>query len=87
MGLSKLAEKCRVCPKVDTCKNKRMESVGFLTGPCEMEMAAGVASVAPGTVVINATPEMDNFMEAVSKQLAEAFCIPEYILCPHVLDR
>lgn len=30
MSLKRLAAKCQVCPKVDTCDHKRMESVGFL---------------------------------------------------------
>ena len=30
MSLSKLAERCRVCPFVDECSNKRMEACGIL---------------------------------------------------------
>lgn len=37
MGLSRLAAKCRACPKVDTCDNKEMEALGYLPLP---EMAA-----------------------------------------------
>lgn len=30
MALSRLAEKCRVCPFVSKCDNKRMEAIGYL---------------------------------------------------------
>lgn len=30
MGLSQLSEKCKKCPFVDTCKNRRMESLECL---------------------------------------------------------
>lgn len=33
MGLSKLAAKCRSCPFVDKCDNKRMEAHGYLEMP------------------------------------------------------
>ena len=33
MGLSRLAEVCRKCPYVDTCDNKRMEALGYLSMP------------------------------------------------------
>ena len=33
MGLSKLAEKCKKCPKVDSCDHKRMEAVACLEMP------------------------------------------------------
>ena len=31
MGLSKLTEKCRGCPKQDTCDHKEMEAVAVIT--------------------------------------------------------
>lgn len=33
MGLSKLSAKCRECPFVDKCDNKRMEAHGYLEMP------------------------------------------------------
>lgn len=33
MGLSRLAEKCRECPFVDKCDNKRMEALAYLPEP------------------------------------------------------
>ena len=33
MGLSKLSAKCQACPFVDTCDNKKMESLGLLPLP------------------------------------------------------
>lgn len=31
MGLSKLSEKCKKCPFVDKCENKRMEALGYIS--------------------------------------------------------
>lgn len=31
MGLSRLSERCRACPFVETCDHKRMEAVGVLS--------------------------------------------------------
>lgn len=33
MGLSRLSERCSVCPYVDTCDHKEMEAVGYLPEP------------------------------------------------------
>ena len=33
MGLSKLSEKCRKCPKRDKCNHKKMEAMAYLR-PC-----------------------------------------------------
>ena len=41
MGLSKLAEKCKKCPKVDTCDHKKMEAVGFLQREIRMPSESG----------------------------------------------
>ena len=35
MSLSKLSEKCKGCPKSDTCSHKRMECVGILQPSAE----------------------------------------------------
>ena len=37
MSLSRLAEKCQKCPKVDTCDHKKMEALGLLPGEPTME--------------------------------------------------
>lgn len=88
MGLSKLSEKCRVCPKVDTCNNKRMEALAFMDGPCEREQAAAVvASSDPASVAIQTAPDFEAFTEEVNKLLAKAFQIPEYIMCKHIAER
>lgn len=44
MGLSKLSEKCRVCPKVDTCNHKRMEALGYLPEPLAADISAPFAA-------------------------------------------
>ena len=33
MGLTKLSKKCRTCPFVTKCENKRMEAVAYLPDP------------------------------------------------------
>ena len=33
MGLSQLAEKCRVCPFVSKCDHKRMEALAYFSEP------------------------------------------------------
>lgn len=33
MSLSKLSSMCQACPFVDTCNNKEMEALGYLTLP------------------------------------------------------
>lgn len=57
MGLSRLAEKCRICPKVDTCQNKRMEAMGFLDGPCERELAAFQDAVEKAVAIAAQIPQ------------------------------
>ena len=83
MGLSKLAEKCRICPKVDTCNNKRMEALAFMDGPCERELAAGTAIVGP--VNIGPVDAVTALTDAVEKAVAIAAQIPQHILCKHYL--
>lgn len=39
MSLSKLSEKCKNCPFVDKCKNKRMEALAYIP---ELSIAANV---------------------------------------------
>ena len=46
MSLSKLAEKCRKCPRVDTCDHKRMEAVGILLGELTLEQHMTISSIA-----------------------------------------
>lgn len=83
MGLSRLSEKCRICPKVDTCQNKRMEAMAFLDGPCEMELAAGTATT--GAMVVTTEDAVAAFCDAVEKAVAIAAQIPQHILCKHYL--
>lgn len=85
MGLSRLAEKCRICPKVDTCQNKRMEAMGLLDGPCERELAAGTVTVGP--VNIGPADAVAAFQDAVEKAVAIAAQIPQHILCKHYMGK
>lgn len=86
MGLSRLAEKCRICPKVDTCKNKRMEALGFLDGPCERELAAGITAEAVAPMIEVPADSFTALCDAVEKAVAIAAQIPQHILCKHYLQ-
>lgn len=85
MGLSVLAEKCRTCPKVDTCNNKRMEALAYMAGPCERELATGTASAE--AVQINTASIYEAFFESVEKAVAVAAQIPQHIICKHYGER
>lgn len=41
MTLSKLSERCKVCPKVDTCDHKKMELCALAELPSQVSMNAG----------------------------------------------
>lgn len=48
MGLSRLSEKCRSCPKVDTCNNKRIEPADAVTAFQDaVEKAVAIAAQIP----------------------------------------
>lgn len=44
MGLTRLAEKCKNCPFVDSCDHKQLEALGYLPNPIVAE--AGSLSAA-----------------------------------------
>ena len=52
MILSKLAEKCKACPKVDSCDHKKMEMCALVELPqramAEVTATASVSAMAPG---------------------------------------
>ncbi len=51
MTLSKLAEKCKACPKVDSCDHKKMEMCALAELPqsamAEVTTTASVSAMAP----------------------------------------
>lgn len=51
MVLSKLAEKCKTCPKVDSCNHKKMEMCALAELPqramAEVTATASVSAMAP----------------------------------------
>lgn len=57
MGLTQLSEKCQKCPFVDTCENKRMEALAYLSEPmiAEVGQSASISAAAP---VIRETMEI-----------------------------
>lgn len=58
MGLSKLAAKCRACPRSDTCDHKRMEAVGFLPEPPLLASASQPAAESAAQPVLRETMEI-----------------------------
>lgn len=89
MGLSVLAEKCRKCPKVDTCNNKRMEALAYLpepiAAPYSEPVAADIAEsmlvkhdyrnvkVAPGMTV---TIDLEDVAKELEKELYRSIGLP-----------
>lgn len=76
MGLSKLAAKCRVCPFVDKCDNKRMEAHGYLEIPniatpsieTSAESMAGPILRETMTIMIDGEPHVA-YVDDIKKQL------------------
>lgn len=64
MGLSRLSDKCRTCPFVDTCNHKRMEALGYFPEP---------STISP--VRINIEPKLD-IIESLMKELSIVTQIP-----------
>lgn len=89
MGLSVLAEKCRKCPKVDTCNHKRMEALAYLPEPiaaqCSEPVAADIAApmmvkhdyrdvkIAPGVTV---TIDLEDVKKELEKELYRSIGLP-----------
>lgn len=82
MGLSKLSEKCRVCPKVDTCDHKRMEALAYMVDPCGRELAAAAVPDVSAHVDIQVNMEA-TLRDALIEEIAKAVQLPKHILCGH----
>ncbi len=52
MVLSKLSEKCKACPKVDSCDHKKMEMCALAELPLKMCADAGLTASVNATVPI-----------------------------------
>lgn len=53
MTLSKLSEKCKACPRVDTCDHKRMELCALAELPKRATIDAGqIASVSASATIL-----------------------------------
>lgn len=76
MRLSKLSEKCKNCPFVDKCENKRMEALGYINESHVSANSVGSNSenpVAPSsretmTIMVDGTPTQV-YKEKIEKQL------------------
>lgn len=76
MALSKLATKCRSCPFVDKCNNKRMEAHGYLEMPniAAPSVETSAASMAEPilretmTIMVNGKPSIV-YKDEIEKQL------------------
>ena len=89
MGLSVLSEKCRTCPKVDTCNHKRMEALCYLPEPIAAPYAQPVATdmaapmmvkhdyrdvkIAPGMTV---TIDLEEVKKELEEQLYRSIGLP-----------
>ena len=49
-SLSKLSEKCKSCPKVDTCEHKKMELCAFSELPARVSADIGNVAVVSASV-------------------------------------
>lgn len=76
MGLSKLSEKCKNCPLVDKCENKRMEALGYINESHVLANSVGSNSenlVAPSsretmTIMVDGAPTQV-YKDEIKKQL------------------
>lgn len=57
MSLSRLADKCRACPFVDTCDHKEMEAYGVL--PLSTQQETIILSEPSGEDLIRAAKEVN----------------------------
>ena len=70
MSLSKLAAKCRACPKVDTCDHKEMEAYGFLPLPTQQE-----------TIIFSEpSKEYQRSVDELAKEIARVLQVSERLL-------
>lgn len=76
MGLSKLSEKCKICPFIEQCKKKRMEALAYMTDSQILANSAGPSSenlAAPllretVTIMVNGTPTQV-YKDEIEKQI------------------
>ncbi len=70
MGLSKLAEKCRGCPKQDTCDHKKMEAVAVISSP--VDYGQNVLDCGTTVKLQNLDPNkyIKELLDAAAKELA-----------------
>ena len=87
MNLSKLAEKCKNCPDVETCDHKYMEAVAFLPGEPTMEslmassagLTGAVSNMRETMAVIDVNGVHSAYTDDIIKQINKQFCIPGQI--------
>jgi hypothetical protein len=80
MTLSRLSEKCKYCPFVDTCDHKQMEMVGFLE-PATRNNRQDIeeqlivphdyrqVKIAPNTTV---TIDLEDFKNEINKSISKS---------------
>lgn len=91
MSLSKLAEKCKKCPEVDTCDHKYMEAVGFLPGEPTMEQTMTIMEpgiritggdvniLIPASKIVSANLQV-NHIDSLRDQINSQFGVPANLL-------
>ena len=70
MSLSRLAAKCRVCPKDDTCDHTEMEAYGFLPLPTQQKTM----------IFTEPSEEYQRSVDELTQEIARVFQIPERLL-------
>lgn len=82
MGLTRLSKACRECKYVDTCENKRMEALAYLSEAFSVGGVNAAASVMQPhdyrdiKIGINTTITID--LEEIKKELAKSI-YPNYL--------
>ncbi len=96
MSLSRLADKCRACPFVDTCDHKEMEAFGFLPIPEPTSQSSElgyrnaenlwdnpkslIGSGADSAGLVRSGGEIDIDVEGLVRTIARELQLPERVL-------
>ena len=76
VGLSRLSEKCRKCKYVDTCENKRMEALAYISEASSMVGVNAAASIMQPhdyrDIKIDANTTVTIDLEEMKKKLEES---------------
>lgn len=71
--LSKLAPKCKKCPHVDNCDDKRMVACAIMKGEIDVESNAKPMMAPILAPIINPVIRVDSIAEQVAEQIRKDF--------------